>query len=446
MEVKIKRWLTLVFLLLLFVFINNKAEGAEEPIVKFEFSPSEINKGEATQLLVELNPKLITEDDPATGKEKNVEIKYKCENPGGAWGHNDWVSDPPRFIKKPFNIHSPGTITCHINVDPDFGTGVIRNTGEATVTIVDPDAPEGNFINPVMTTWTPKKVEITEDEDPDDPEFEWGLYPYVMNNVASVSFTCKDNPSIVITDEDKESDNSKGTARAVVGSKSAGTVSCQLFIKGKDGSIQRKSYHLIVTNKNTTVDPYTGLEIGIKPTHSGQEYGYEFKNPITSSDLEMFAWGIVESLRSAATLLAVLSIVVGGLVYISSFGNPTRMQSAKGFVTYALIGFVVVSAAPTLVEEVKTITSAESNFDTSPLKTVPQIIMDVLKFVLTSFGLLATIGFAIAGAMYVWAFGNSQRQAKAKTFVFYCVIAVAVSGSALIVLAQLRLILGAGSS
>ena len=50
-----------------------------------------------------------------------------------------------------------------------------------------------------------------------------------------------------------------------------------------------------------------------------------------------------------AGIAAVIIIVVGGIRYITSGGDPEKVSSAKRTVTYALVGLVVIVLAQTLI-------------------------------------------------------------------------------------------------
>ena len=58
-----------------------------------------------------------------------------------------------------------------------------------------------------------------------------------------------------------------------------------------------------------------------------------------------------------AIFLAVLMVIVGGYMWISSAGNPDKVKQAQGTLTWAIIGLVFITIAVLLVNLViKTIT------------------------------------------------------------------------------------------
>ncbi len=58
-----------------------------------------------------------------------------------------------------------------------------------------------------------------------------------------------------------------------------------------------------------------------------------------------FVKNIINILTGIATLIAVAFIVIGGLHYITSSGNPEHLDKAKRTIMYASLGLVITIAA-----------------------------------------------------------------------------------------------------
>ncbi len=58
-----------------------------------------------------------------------------------------------------------------------------------------------------------------------------------------------------------------------------------------------------------------------------------------------FVKNIIQILTGIASLVAVAFIVVGGLHYITSSGNPEHLDKAKRTIMYASVGLVITIAA-----------------------------------------------------------------------------------------------------
>ena len=71
------------------------------------------------------------------------------------------------------------------------------------------------------------------------------------------------------------------------------------------------------------------------------------KNPLTGNG--GFLSGITNIVAIVAGIAAVILLIVGGIRYITSGGDPEKVSSAKRTVTYALVGLVVIVVAQTLI-------------------------------------------------------------------------------------------------
>jgi TRAP-type C4-dicarboxylate transport system permease small subunit len=83
-------------------------------------------------------------------------------------------------------------------------------------------------------------------------------------------------------------------------------------------------------NEYTPLEPLPGI---------GPEPGYSSYN--LSSYLQwVFAFAI-----SIAGILAVLMIVIGGIQYITAYGNPNQIENAKNRIYQALLGLLLAISA-----------------------------------------------------------------------------------------------------
>jgi FtsH-binding integral membrane protein len=65
--------------------------------------------------------------------------------------------------------------------------------------------------------------------------------------------------------------------------------------------------------------------------------------------LDAGATNIVNTLITAAAVLAVIFLVLGGIRYITSNGDPGRTAQAKQTLTYAIIGLIIAIMARLIV-------------------------------------------------------------------------------------------------
>ena len=99
-------------------------------------------------------------------------------------------------------------------------------------------------------------------------------------------------------------------------------------------------------------NPFKGIEI---PTV--EEGIVDINRP--SLKLGEIVSGLLPYLFAGAGLLLLLYLIFGGIQFMTSGGDPKAMESAKGKITGALIGFIIVFAAYWIVQIVGTILGIE---------------------------------------------------------------------------------------
>ena len=173
---------------------------------------------------------------------------------------------------------------------------------------------------------------------------------------------------------------------------------------------------------------------------------FNYGDPLTVTSFSDLFGNFLVNVQGVVGWLAVIMIVIGGIVYITSGGSPNQITLGKSIVVYAMTGFAIAVAAPSLLKEIRDIASAGLAGGPGLIATakpVQAIVTDVMDFLLTAIGMLAIIGFIIGGILYISAGGDTQKADTAKKTVFYSTLAITISGAALIILRQVIQILKA---
>lgn len=71
---------------------------------------------------------------------------------------------------------------------------------------------------------------------------------------------------------------------------------------------------------------------------------------VSSRDEIVVLTAVINWILSLAAVLALLALVVGGVMYIVSFGNDQRTQSAKKIIISAIIGLVIIGVSFLVIE------------------------------------------------------------------------------------------------
>lgn len=166
--------------------------------------------------------------------------------------------------------------------------------------------------------------------------------------------------------------------------------------------------------------------------------GAHYGNPLNVGSFSDLIGNFLANLQGIVGWLAVIMIMIGGVLYITSGGRSSQVTLAKTMIVFALIGFAIAVAAPSLLREVRDIAVGFSGIPSAISSATPlaEIIANVLDFMLTMVGVLAIIGFTISGIMYVTSAGDSSKADTAKKMMLYSIIAVAVTGAGMIILKQ----------
>lgn len=183
------------------------------------------------------------------------------------------------------------------------------------------------------------------------------------------------------------------------------------------------------------------------PGTGGPSYGtggpvnVVFDNPLEYDTVQGVVGSLLDYLQGIIVLLAIVFIVIGAVLYVTSGGNETRIKAAKKAVLAALIGLAVGIAAPTFLKEIAIILDwGESENlppDVSASIRLAEILSNVLSFLLGIIGVLALIMLVVGGIMYLFSAGDEKRAAAGKRIATYAVIGIAVTLAALVLVRQI---------
>ncbi|MEA1926349.1 MAG: pilin [Patescibacteria group bacterium] len=167
---------------------------------------------------------------------------------------------------------------------------------------------------------------------------------------------------------------------------------------------------------------------------------FDYNNPLNNVT-SFTGWfsNLLISIQGIVGWLAVIMIVIGGVVYITSGGSVQQTTMGKSIVIYAMVGFAIAVAAPSLLREVRDIAAAPpvpAPGLISGAKPIQDIVSDFMDFLLTGIGMLALIGFVVGSILYISAGGDTTKAERGKKAALYSLIAICVSGAALIILNQ----------
>jgi hypothetical protein len=143
----------------------------------------------------------------------------------------------------------------------------------------------------------------------------------------------------------------------------------------------------------------------------------------------------MENLRYIIPVLALIFIILGGILYITSYGSEKRITRAKLCITSAIIGLAITLAAPSFLLEIKKIFGIDTG-DSHAL-TLLEISSNVLSFLLSIIGILAIISLVVGGMMYMTSFGDTKKVETGKLIVKNSIIGIIVALSSLVIVNEI---------
>ena len=202
-----------------------------------------------------------------------------------------------------------------------------------------------------------------------------------------------------------------------------------------------------VCSTHCTADTGNGGGTGEGGTSGGSTpTSTEFINPLKVSTIDGVLTSLLTALSGLVVTLAIIFIVLGGILYMMSAGDPGMIKRAKDCWLFSVIGLAIVVAAPTFLKEVQTILGGSVPDSTGKIAsalTVGAIATNVLNFLLSIVGIIAIISLVIAGGMYMTAYGDDTRIGTAKKMGTYAIVGIVVALVSLIAVQQVsKLITG----
>lgn len=138
--------------------------------------------------------------------------------------------------------------------------------------------------------------------------------------------------------------------------------------------------------------------------------GTTFTNPIGFSSVDGLLQNILTTIQAIVAGLAVLMIVVGGIMYITSAGGA-QAEAGKKAVTAALIGLALVLAAPSFLQEIYGVLGASG---APAAKSLSQIIVSTINVLLGLVGVLSVLMLVVGGIMYITSAGSDRAETGRK--------------------------------
>lgn len=168
-----------------------------------------------------------------------------------------------------------------------------------------------------------------------------------------------------------------------------------------------------------------------------------FNNPLGVETVDGLVSTVITGLEKIVGSLAIVFIVVGGIMYILSFGNDQNMERAKKMITAALIGLAIVISSRTFLQEIWNILGAGSGTSVASPggRPLADIVASILSFLLSIVGIIAMISLVVGGSMYLTSYGNERTMERGKKIAISSVVGLVIALASLIIVRQITKII-----
>jgi len=188
---------------------------------------------------------------------------------------------------------------------------------------------------------------------------------------------------------------------------------------------------------DTNTEVQTGTQIPDTGSVNGQSVSVQFQNPLKFGTVNELLTGVLGAIQAIMASLAVLFIVIGAVIYMTSGGNSGRIELAKNAIWAAIIGLALALAAPSFLAEIYNVLAPGSPEAGASALTLTAIILNVLKFLLSIVGILAVTMLVAGGLMYMLSGGDQSRLETGKKIVLYAIIGLVVALVSLVIVTQI---------
>ncbi|PIP26322.1 MAG: hypothetical protein CO140_03435 [Candidatus Moranbacteria bacterium CG_4_9_14_3_um_filter_40_7] len=103
---------------------------------------------------------------------------------------------------------------------------------------------------------------------------------------------------------------------------------------------------------------WTGAVIGLVIVLIAPSLLYEIGKALgwseapVATELKTIAMNILKLLLSISGIVAIIFLIVGGLTYVTSYGEEKRIETGKKIITYSIIGIALIMGALVIVSQI----------------------------------------------------------------------------------------------
>ena len=158
------------------------------------------------------------------------------------------------------------------------------------------------------------------------------------------------------------------------------------------------------------------------------------ENPLGEIDTfeKLFA-KIIQTISTLIVGLGIIAIIVSGILFLISAGDPGRLTVAKSALVFAVIGIIVGIVAGSIASEVQDVTKDAIS--------VSAILTNIAKKAGQIVAVLSGLMIMVGGYLYLTSLGSPERVATARKAIIWAVIGTVIGILAATLVADLLTII-----
>ena len=190
-------------------------------------------------------------------------------------------------------------------------------------------------------------------------------------------------------------------------------------------------------NTGSTATTKPGKPAGTTVPPASTNVGTNFTNPLQFTTVEGFLGGILSAIQKIIVVLALVFIVIGAVMILTSAGNSGMVENGKKAITMALVGFAIGIAAPSLLKELSILVGWGGAGAVASALTLSEIAVRVLNFLLGTMGIVALVMMVIGAIMYLTSAGDEDMIDRGKDIFKYSLIGVIMAMVSMVLVTQI---------
>jgi TRAP-type C4-dicarboxylate transport system permease small subunit len=176
---------------------------------------------------------------------------------------------------------------------------------------------------------------------------------------------------------------------------------------------------------------------GVKCVNSPSKSGAEIlktSNPIKANDIRGALGRVINIFTGVSGTIALLMFIYGGILYVFSAGDDTRVKQAQSVFKWATLGLVLIFTSYAVVNQVFTALNTRFSAegiaypDIYPLGNIaPGVLVGkIIQYILSVIGVAALLVFIWGGFQYFMSFGDAKKAEAGRKTLIYAVIGLIV--------------------